>query len=324
MNEPLELVTRWLQQGHGDLIGSRGSLLGVDVASYGLRAIVADLQGQQVVADHLPLPAGNPDVIVEQALELAHRVVASGGKQTADVVRVGIGFGGPVDGDAGLTRLSHRTGGWERYPLAQRFEAVFDVPVLLDNDANVTALGEATFGPGRDLGNLFYLHLSSGVGGGIVIAGRLYHGATTTAGEIGHAIVRYDGPPCSCGARGHLESFVSTGGLLRRANELGLRTDDLNDLFTEAEAGRQTIQEATELLGLTLANVVSLLDPQMIVVGGIVARYGGDVFLQTVRDRLEDALPPTMRRTVPVVPATFGNDSVAVGALALAAQSIQD
>lgn len=324
MDESLQLVQRWLQRDRADLVGSQGSILGIDVGSYGLRAIVADLQGHQVAGDSRALPSGPPDAVVEEVLALAHSVIGLAGLQAQNVVRIGVGFGGPVDADAGVTRLSHRAGGWERYPLAQRFEQAFDAPTLLDNDANVIALGEATCGAGSDARCLFYLHLSSGVGGGMVIDGRLFHGATTTAGEIGHAIVRYDGPPCSCGATGHLESFVSIGGLLRRANELGLRTDDLDDLFADPQAGRQTIIEATDLLGLTLANVVSLLDPQMIVVGGIVARRGGEEFLATVRQRLEEALPPTMRRAVPVLPATFGYDSVAVGGLALAAQSLRE
>lgn len=324
MSEPLELVQRWLARGRSDLIGSQGSVLGVDIGSYGLRVMLADLQGQQVLTDHRALPEGEADVVVEQTLDLTRGLLERAGKSAQQIVRIGIGFGGPVDGDAGVTRLSHRMRGWERYPLAQRFEEALGAPTLIDNDASVTALGEATFGAGSQVHSLFYLHLSSGVGGGLVLGGRLYPGATTTAGEIGHAIVRYDGPPCSCGANGHLESYVSVGGLLRRANELGLRTDDLETLFADGEGGRQTIDEATELLGTTLANVVNLIDPDMIVVGGIVARLGGDALLQTIHTRLTEALPPTMRRDVQVAPATFGYDSVAVGGLALAVCSLNE
>lgn len=324
MNEPLDLVKRWLERGSGELVGSQGSVLGVDVGSYGLRVVHADLHGNQVLADHRPLPDGTPDEVVGEAVELARGVLLRAGSSPQHVVRIGVGFGGPVDGAAGVTRLSHRSSGWERYPLAQGFEDAFDVPTLLDNDANVIALAEATYGAGSDARCLFYLHLSSGVGGGLVLDGRLYGGATTTAGEIGHAVVRYDGPPCSCGANGHLESYVSVGGLLRRANELGLRTDDLQELFNGSDAARQTVTEASELLGTALANVVCLLDPSIIVVGGIVARMGGEPFVAMVHDRLVDALPPTMRRDVPVVPSMFGYDSVAVGALALAVSSLRE
>lgn len=323
MDEPLELVKRWLQRRQNDLAGSQGSVIGVDIGSYGLRVIVADLQGQQVVADHRPLPAGHADTIVEQVLDLTRGVLQQVGRPQR-VARIGLGFGGPVDSNAGVTRLSHRTGGWESYPLATRFEEAFDAPAMLDNDANVTALGEATCGAGANYRNLFYLHLSSGVGGGIVLDGRLHHGATMVAGEIGHVIVRYDGPPCSCGGTGHLESYASIGGLLRRVNELGLRTDDLEQVFSDQQAGQQTIAETTEMLGRILANVATLLDPEMIVIGGTVARIGGEAFIQSISSQLQAGLPPTMRRDVPVVASTFGHDSVAVGALALAACSLSD
>lgn len=204
MNEPMELVQRWLQRERGDLMGSQGSVVGVDIGSYGLRAVLADLGGQQVIADQVPFPVGDPSTVIAEAIALVQRMLGRAGKTAQHVVRIGIGFGGPVDGDAGRTRLSHRMPGWEQFPVVERFEAAFDAPALLDNDANVIALGEASCGAGSDVRNLFYLHLSSGVGGGMVLDGRLYHGATTTAGEVGHAIVRYDGPPCSCGANSTL------------------------------------------------------------------------------------------------------------------------
>jgi glucokinase len=324
MNEPLELVKRWLQGRRSDLVGSQGSLIGMDIGSYGLRAIVADLHGQQVITDHRPLPVGNAQTVVDQALELAQGLMQQISRPAQHVTRIGIGFGGPVDSDAGVTRLSHRASGWENYPLAQRFEEAFDAQTLLDNDANMIALGEAACGAGHDRRYLFYLHLSSGVGGGIVLDGHLYHGANKIAGEIGHTIVRYDGPPCSCGGNGHLESYVSLGGLLRRVNELGVRTDDLEQVFADHEAGKQTIAETTETLGRTLANVVNVIDPEMIVIGGIVARIGGQSFIEGISRQLEAGLPPTMRRSVPVVASMFGYDGVAVGGLALAACSLSD
>jgi glucokinase len=322
MSAPFEQIKACLQRGQSDLIGSHGALVGVDLGSYGLRAIAADLQGEQVIADAHPMPDGAPDVVVAQALDLVQGVIARGGWSAQQVVRVGVGFGGPVDAHAGVTRVSYRMPGWEQYPVADRFETALGAPTLLDNDANVTALGEAQCGVGSDQRNVFYLHLSSGVGGGMVIDKRLYGGATTTAGEIGHAIVRRDGPRCSCGGYGHLEAYVSIGGLLRRAGELDLHTDDLQHVFNDDAAGRQTIEEAVELLGRALANVVTLLDPDMIVVGGTVVRIGGEPFLALVRQHLGDSLPPTMRRDVPLVASTFGADSVAVGALALAMQSL--
>jgi glucokinase len=287
-----------------------------------LRALAADLHGSHVFADHRPLPDGTPDEIVGQALALVSSVLQQGGWTAQQLVRVGIGFGGPVDSSAGVTRLSHRMPGWEHHPVVARFEEALGAPTLLGNDANVTALGEASCGVGRDVRNLFYLHLSTGVGGGLVVDKRMYQGETTTAGEIGHATVRRDGPRCSCGGYGHLEVYVSIEGLLRRAAELGLHTDNLEQIFGGNDAGHQTVTEAVELLGMALGNVVSLLDPDMIVLGGTVTRIGGEPLLALVREQLDASLPPTLRHSVPVVTSTFGVDSVAVGALALAMQSL--
>ena len=324
MDDSLELLKRCLGQGDGALVGGQGSVLGVDVGSYGLRAIVADLHGTKAHRADRSLPTGDAEMITEAAISLVQDLLESSSTATRQLVRIGIGFGGPVDADRGVTRVHHRRPGWEHFPLVERFEQAFDAPALLDNDANVIALGEAWCGAGHDMHNLFYLHLSTGVGAGMVIDGRLYHGGTTTAGEIGHTIVRPDGPPCSCGGRGHLESYVSVGALLRTLGEQGIATNDLAAVFGADSAASRTVQQATELLGITLANVVSVLDPDIIVVGGVVARTGGQPWLDQLSGALQRALPPTLAHEIPVVPATFGQDSVAVGGLALAHASLSD
>lgn len=323
MSDALELVRRWLQRGDGAIMGGQGLVLGVDVGSYGLRAIVADLHGTMVFDANRELPDGDAEVITDAAIALVRDLLQQHGLSDRRLVRIGIGFGGPVDADAGTTRVHYRRPGWENFPLAERFEAAFDAPTLLDNDANVIALGEACCVE-RDVRNLFYIHLSTGVGGGMVFDGRLYHGATTTAGEIGHSVVRSDGPPCSCGGKGHLETYLSIDGLLRRLGELGTATSNLNAVFDDTPAARQVVHEATEILGMTLANAVTILDPQVIVVGGVVARNGGNGWLDLLHTRLREALPPTLRSDIQVLPSSFHQDSVAVGGLALVLASMQE
>ena len=323
MSDALELVRRWLQRGDGAFMGGQGLVLGVDVGSYGLRAIVADLHGTMIFDASRELPDGDASVITDAAITLVRDLLEQHDLGSRQLVRIGIGFGGPVDADAGTTRVHYRRSGWENFPLAERFETAFDAPTLLDNDANVIALGEACC-VDRDARNLFYVHLSSGVGGGLVVDGRLYHGATTTAGEIGHAIVRPDGPPCSCGGKGHLETYLSIGGLLRRLGELGVASDDLNVVFDGSDAGQQTVREATLMLSQMLATAITLLDPQVIVLGGIVARTGGDAWLNQLQQHLKDVLPSTLRTEIQILPSSFNQDSVAVGGLALALTSMQE
>lgn len=340
MSEALELVRRWLQRGDGAFMGGQGLVVGLDIGSYGLRAIIADLHGTTILDANRTFPEGDAEAVTAAAIAMVRelldqhnqgaqhstRIGVGFGRHNQgarQLLRIGIGFGGPVDADTGTTRVHYRHPGWENFPLAERFEAAFDTPTLLDNDANVIALGESCC-VDRDARDLFYLHLSTGVGGGIVADGHLYHGATTTAGEIGHAIVHADGPPCSCGGKGHLESYLSIDGLLRRMRELGVETDDLNIVFDGTDAGKQTVQEATNTLSQMLANTVTMLDPQVIVVGGVVARTGGEAWIGQLGERLRAVLPPTLRSDIEVVPSSFNQDSVAVGGLALAMSSLKD
>ncbi|GAC1363700.1 MAG: ROK family protein [Herpetosiphon sp.] len=324
MHESLQQIERWFARESRTLVGSQGTIAGIDIGSYGLRAVLTDLQHGTMYSQIGPSPDGDPDATIKAACDLVRALLKESGREARHLARIGIGFGGPVDAERGITRVSYRRPGWEEVALAARMEEAFNAPVLVDNDANVIALAESTWGAGIDSQNLFYLHLSSGVGGGLVIDGRLYHGASSSAGEIGHAIVQPDGPPCSCGSHGHVESYLSLGALLRRMGELGVQSDDLDVLWQDTSAAKQTVTEACVLLGRVIANVVVLTDPGLVVVGGIVARSGGEAFLEPLRHEVHRCLTPAFHHPIPVVPSTFGYDSVAAGGLALALASLQE
>ena len=322
MTDPQTLINEGLEQARWGLLGSQGHVLGVDLGGYGLRAVLVDLHERTVVSAHAEPTGGEPTQLVEQIIELCRGLLRDGGVDDGRLVRVGVGFGGPVDSRSGTVLLSPRSSGWERYPLQAQFERAFDAATLVDNDANLIALGEATFGVGRNVEHLFYLHLSSGVGGGAVLDGRLYHGATTTAGEIGHAMVGYgwDG----IGQPATLEQLVSVPGMLARAGDLGVHTDNLHDLFGPDAACQQVVRETVNILAMQLAQLVVLLDPQMVVLGGIVARIGGEPFVTSVRDQMIRYIQPQFARPVQVVASALGPDSIAIGGVALALESLRD
>lgn len=322
MTDLQALVNKGLDQARWGLLGSQGHVLGVDLGGYGLRAVLVDLQERTVASAHAEPANGDPQQLVDQTIELCRSLLRDGGVDDGRLVRVGVGFGGPVDSRSGTVLLSPRSSGWEHFPLRAQFERAFDAVTLVDNDANLIALGEATFGVGRSVDHLFYLHLSSGVGGGAVLDGRLYHGATTTAGEIGHAMVGFgwDG----IGQPATLEQLVSVPGMLARAGDLGTHTDNLNDLFGQGEAGQQVVRETVNILAMQLAQLVVLLDPQMVVLGGIVVRIGGEPFVTAVRDQIARYIQPQFARPVQVVASALGPDSIAVGGVALALESLRD
>lgn len=317
------LISERLTQNLWGVLGNQGYILGIDLGSYGLRAALVDLQHHTYynaaieTVDH-----EDPETTVTKVIALVQDLMAREGVTVDRLVRVGIGFSGPVDLHHGTVRLAPRRPGWENYPLQERFEQAFDAVTLIDNDANLIALGEATFGVGKGCQHLFYFHLSTGVGGGAVLNGRLYHGAHSMAGEIGHAVVGHgwdgDGRPET------LEELVSISGLLRRANAAGMAAERLEDIFIDHPVARRVVLHTIDLMATRIAQVIALLDPEMVVLGGIVVRIGGEPFVESIAARVNDFIAPQFARPVPVVASVLGPDSVAIGAVAMALDSLSD
>jgi glucokinase len=324
MSDPRTIVQDRMAHNSWGLLGTQGYILGMDVGGYGLRTALIDLHSHAYSCVHREANAPDALAITTDSIALARDLLADQGIAPNHLVRVGVGFGGPVDARAGVTILSHRMPGWERFPLRERIEEAFGAVTLLDNDANLIALAEATFGVGRDVQHLFYLHLSSGVGGGLVLDRRLYHGATTMAGEIGHAVVGPVDPIWQGERPGTLEQHLSISGLLRRAAELGLQTNLLSDIFGEHAVGRQILAESAELLAARLSQIIALLDPQMIVLGGVVARVGGEALIAATQERMRGYMAALVERPIPIVASMLGFESVAIGGLALALESMRD
>jgi glucokinase len=235
---------------------------------------------------------------------------------------------------------SPRLTGWENVPLGSLLEERLDLPALVDNDARVAALGEARFGAGRGEQHLAYVHLGVGLGGGLVLDGRLYRGATATAGEIGHLLVNEDGPLCSCGKPGHLEAYASGSAIVQRALELAQQRGPGGALLGRVAAGEsptpalvfeaardgdaaalQVTTDAVRYLAIAIANLVTTVNPAVIVVGGRVAEAGPLLFepLHALVRRYAMAVPA---RAVRIVPATLRSDGILIGAIALAVQSL--
>ncbi len=173
MTDPQTLVTERLAHNSWGLLATQGYVLGVDVGGYGLRATVVDLHNHTCFSADTEMRSHDPQQIIQDTLALCTTLLEDHAIARERLVRIGVGFGGPVDSERGIVLLSPRMRGWEQFPLKEQFEDAFDAVTLVDNDANLIALAEATFGVGRDFQHLFYLHLSSGVGGGLVLDGRL-------------------------------------------------------------------------------------------------------------------------------------------------------
>jgi glucokinase len=224
--------------------------------------------------------------------------------------RCGIGFGGPVNFEAQRVVLSTHVGGWRDFDLCGFVRELTGTPAIMDNDANVGALGEAESGAGVGYSPLFYMTLSTGIGGGIYDQGRVWRGADSYGGEIGHLTIRPDGPECLCGARGCLERMCCG---LWLARDYGKSAREL--LEDAAFVSRYVVD-----LALGLKAAIMLLNPERIVIGGGIAKAGDRLFVP-LRAELRRQITSWSAARIDVVPAALGDDSVLYGALALAGRT---
>lgn len=239
-------------------------------------------------------------------------LIAEDWKSRYHLDRCGIGFGGPVEFDKQRVALSTHVGGWSNFDLPRHLEKMLGLLPVMDNDANAGALGEALYGAGRDYRPLFYMTLSTGIGGGIIAGGEtIYRGADSYAGELGHIVIRPDGPGCLCGWRGCFERMC--GGLwLER--DYGRPAEEL--LRDPAFVERYVVD-----LAMGIKAAIMLLNPARIVIGGGISK-AGDALFGPLRAELRRQITDWSRARIDVVPAALGDDSVLYGAMALVERTV--
>jgi glucokinase len=293
-------------------------VLSLDFGGTKLAAGLVELETGSLAARlQIPTPP-DAESSIGAILDLAGRMVSS----SIRLEGVGVSFGGLVGRDGRTVRRSHHVPGWDGFPLAERLEAHFQVPAQVTNDADAAALGEYHFGAGRGVGSLLYLTVSSGIGGGIVLDGKLLPGAHALAGEVGHMCLLPDGPLCPCGRRGCLEALSSGRSIARRMTERVPAHPSgqpwTAQLVAQAAAsGDPTAQavwaEAMRWLGIGIASAANLLDPGRVVVGGGLSRAGAQLF-EPVRAA---ALPVLISSEIEIVPGALDVAANLLGAAAL-------
>jgi glucokinase len=318
--------------------GPERLVLGVDVGGTKLAAGVVSESGRVLDWRSIPARVGDgPDVMIERHIELCRESLAASGLAEGDVLGIGIGCGGPLDPIAGIIQEPPNLPGWVDVPIVARFEAAFAHRAVVENDASAAALGEATFGAGRGRAIVIYLTVSTGIGGGIVIDGRLFRGAGGNAGEVGHQSLRYDpdGWPCICGRRGCLEAFASGTNIARRAREAvgagessllvelaGGRVEAVTaeTVVAGVRAGDSTAvrvwEETLDVLTAGVANLLNIFNPDIVILGGGVTN-AGDLLFEPLRTRAIRAALPPARVGVEIVPAALGRELGVVGAAAI-------
>lgn len=307
--------------------------IGIDLGGTGTYGALVNQDGQILAEVDRKTPAAEgPDAVFAVMFEMVRELLA---KAESPVLGIGLGIAGLMDREAGVSLVSPNFANWENVPVLEPFRREFGLPVFMDNDVRVGALGELHFGAGRRYRNFLFTALGTGIGGGIIFDRQLYRGPYGTAGEFGHVVVRPDGPPCNCGSIGCAEVLASGPAIRRRTLEAldGNRDGGGSTLRslpreqisarTLAEAAHQGDALALALweeigldLGLAIISYYNLLGPEAVIVGGGVS-LAGDLLLEPARRVAKERLMPGIRENLQIVAAELGDEAGAVGAATL-------
>jgi predicted NBD/HSP70 family sugar kinase/biotin operon repressor len=313
--------------GRGDRLAlsrTAGVAVGVDFGHSHVRVAIADLAHEVIGEAERPLDV---DRSAADGIALAGRLVrellAGAGVVERDVTGVGMGLPGPLRAESGEVGDSAILPAWIGTRPQELLGAELGLPVQVDNDANLGALAEAVWGAGHGCSDLVYVKAATGIGAGLVLSGRLYHGAAGTAGELGHLPVDEAGPICRCGNRGCLETLAGAEAVLEPLRRRRGADVTLREVVAWAAAGdhacRRVIEDAGRALGRGVAGACNLLGPERVVVGGELAG-AGDLLLGPLRHALRRSAIGSMR-DVPVVAGVLGERAEVLGAVALVLRS---
>jgi glucokinase len=321
-----------------------GFTIGVDVGGTKVAAGLVDPAGKIKYSTRVAMVANKGAAAglaaVTQAIDIVRAKSATSGGADGELRGIGICSPGPLDPHTGIVINPPNLVCWRNFPLADEVSKIYGVPVKVDNDANAGALAEALWGAGRGYCNVFLTTLGTGVGTGIVQDGHIYHGRTGAAGEGGHMSIDYRGPLCGCGKPGCIEVFASGPAIAKRAQaKLADGTHDSSALLRLANGNpnavtaemvgqayatgdavaAETLRDTVNLLSIWLSNIIDLLEPDVLIMGGGVAAMMAP-FFDDIRKRLPALCVNSRGNEIPLVPAYYGADAGIAGGGALVAE----
>lgn len=313
--------------------------IGVDLGGTKIASVLTDSDGQIVAADKRPTnAAAGAEEVIANIFAGIRRVTK--GVAPESLQGIGIASPGPVDTKHGII-IDAPNLGWKNFAINQVMEAEFKIPCLLENDANAAAIGEWVFGAGKGLRDLIYITVSTGIGGGIICNNQILHGRDGAAGEIGHMIVDTEGPDCKCGRKGCLEAVSSGTAIATAARRLigqgrpssilarAQNNPDLINAQIVAEAAaendslaKEILDRAIYFLGVGVANLIQIFNPELIIIGGGVSKIGSILYEGVWQVVLKNTFPHTVR-DLAIVPPGLGDNCGSIGAAALAVRQLR-
>ena len=306
-------------------------VIGIDLGGTKINGALADLEGKVLSQYTIPTKASEGEqAVLGRIVEVIEKVMEKANKRAEEVKTIGIGSPGPLDAKAGVIITTPNLP-FINFQLVRPIAEKFNIPTYLDNDANVAAIGEYMLGAGKGTTNMVYITVSTGIGGGAILHGKIYRGSTSNALEVGHMSIDPNGPRCNCGNYGCIEALASGTAIARQAREAiaaGLQTSlsgydvvTSYEVYKEAEDGDKVAKEILDssfnYLGIAVANIITSFDPDMFVIGGGVSQMGAILF-DKVQQVVHKRCFKSMSENCKIVPAGLGTDSGVIGAVALA------
>ena len=300
--------------------------VGVDIHMQGISCVITDLGGAQIVSLHKSIAGASRQDVLDRAVNIVRDAIAEAEVERTALLGIGLSVQGSVDREKGISIHSAHLPDWDNVPIRQFFEDAFSLPVILMHDAQAMSVA-AIWNNEYHVHNLAFIRLDMGIGMAMVFNDQIYSEGKGNTNEFGHIIINPDGPPCTCGNRGCLEAYASGRSILRRAREGGTNcklspagdfnesVKDLSLLARAAQGGAEfeagLFQEMGKYLGIGIANLINMMDPDLVLLGGVLARYA-DLFLENTlsvaRQNVCNANP------VRVVTSSLDSDGAAIGA----------
>ncbi|QAA34515.1 ROK family protein [Clostridium manihotivorum] len=306
-------------------------IVAIDLGGTKIACALTDLEGNIIKENTVPTDAHEGEIkVLERIVSIIEKTLEDSKKSASEVKAIGIGSPGPLDANKGVI-LDTPNLPFKHVEIVKYIENKFNIKTYLENDANAATIGEYLFGSGKGTKNMVYITVSTGIGAGAIIDGKIYRGATCNALEIGHTSILPDGPKCNCGNYGCLEVLASGTAIAREANkalqegaESSLRNYEKvtsYEVFKEAEAGDklacEVVDNALKYLGVGVANAITAFDPEKVVIGGGVSMVG-DVLFNKVRQVVKERCFKVLSDNCEVVPASLKTKAGIIGAAAVA------
>ena len=307
-------------------------VIGVDLGGTNLRTALLSPAGDILEKHKEPTHASDGwKKVVARLIDNIKGQRESAGKRGLTVAAAGVGVPGVIQSDRGIVVKSPNFPDWNNLPIKDALEEALNLPVTVENDANAAALGEQWRGAGRGITSMILLTLGTGVGGGIILNNHVWQGADGMAGELGHMTIIPDGRRCGCGNTGCLEMYASARGIVqsyreRRSQDSAffeeITSEQVYEAARKGEAGAMAVMQGMgRMLGIGIADLINIFNPEMIVIGGGV-KDAWPLFIDTTRDEIRKRAFEVPAARTEIVPSRLGDDAGMIGAAAAALQNL--